>query len=49
MRKNIVSTPVELLGSNKVIPAGSIAIYNTTEIRLNPELYPEPTKYKPER
>ncbi|KAI7975243.1 hypothetical protein EIK77_003345 [Talaromyces pinophilus] len=49
MRKNIGSTPVELPGSNEVIPAGSFAIYNTTEIHLNPELYPEPTKYKPER
>nr|A0A4P8DJC8.1 RecName: Full=Cytochrome P450 monooxygenase dmxR5; AltName: Full=Dimeric xanthone biosynthesis cluster protein R5 [Cryptosporiopsis sp. 8999]QCL09096.1 DmxR5 [Cryptosporiopsis sp. 8999] len=43
MRRNISSR------TDEFIPAGSFAIYNTTETHFSEELYPDPHTFKPER
>ncbi|KAI2794170.1 hypothetical protein POX_a00760 [Penicillium oxalicum] len=49
IRLNMASHAVPIPGTNEVVPAGSFAAYNTTEVHFNPELYPDPYKYDPNR
>lgn len=49
IRLNMASQSVAIPGTDEVIPAGTFAAYNTTEVHFNPELYPDPYKYDPDR
>ncbi|RAL16210.1 cytochrome P450, partial [Aspergillus homomorphus CBS 101889] len=49
IRLNMAPHAVPIPGSNEVIPANTFAAYNTTEVHFNPELYPDPYKYDPDR
>jgi Cytochrome P450 len=48
-RRNIGEDPIPIPGSNEVIPPMTFAIYNTTETHFSDKLYPDPTKFDPER
>ncbi|KAG6022115.1 hypothetical protein E4U19_005259 [Claviceps sp. Clav32 group G5] len=48
-RLNVSSRAIPLPGTGQVIPAGSFAAYNTNDVHLNEELYPDPLRFHPER
>lgn len=48
-RRNIDKDPTPIPGSNEVIPPMTFAIYHTTETHFSDKLYPDPTKFDPER
>ncbi|KAE8385292.1 cytochrome P450 [Aspergillus alliaceus] len=48
-RQNIGSTPIPIPGTNEVIPPGSFASYNTTDVHYDEDLYPNPFKFDPDR
>ncbi|THC99374.1 hypothetical protein EYZ11_001186 [Aspergillus tanneri] len=49
IRLNMAPHSVPIPDTDEVIPAGTFAAYNTTEVHFNPELYPDPYKYDPDR
>lgn len=49
MRKNIGSEPIVVPETGEVIPVGSFASYNTTELHFSEELYPKPMTFDPSR
>lgn len=49
VRLNMGLDAIPIPGSDEVIPPGSFASYNTTEVHYNEELYPNPTVFDPER
>jgi sterol 14-demethylase len=48
-RMNTSTDPILIPGSDEVIPGNTFVVYNTTQCNFNPELYPNPTKFDPER
>lgn len=48
-RLNTSSDPIPIPGSNEVIPGNTFVIYNSSEVNFSEELYPNPTKFDPER
>jgi cytochrome P450 len=48
-RLNTSTDPILIPGSDEVIPGNTFVIYNTTQCNFNEELYPNPTKFDPER
>lgn len=48
-RFNDTPNAIPIPGTDEVIPPGSYACYNTFDCHYNPELYPNPKKYDPER
>jgi len=46
---NDTPNPIPIPGTDEVIPPGSFACYNTTDVHYNEELYPNPMKWDPER
>jgi len=48
-RFNTSTDPILIPGSDEVIPGNTFVVYNTTQCNFNPELYPNPTKFDPER
>jgi cytochrome P450 len=48
-RLNVGSNPIPIPGTGEVIPAGSFASYNITDVHYNEELYPNPTMFDPDR
>ena len=48
-RRNIGNDPIPIPGSNEVIPPMTFVVYNTTETHFCDKLYPDPTKFDPER
>ncbi|OJJ96979.1 hypothetical protein ASPACDRAFT_33648 [Aspergillus aculeatus ATCC 16872] len=49
IRLNMAPHAVPIPGTDEVVPAGTFASYNSTEVHFNPELYPDPYRYDPER
>ncbi|KKA17947.1 Uncharacterized protein T310_8106 [Rasamsonia emersonii CBS 393.64] len=49
IRLNTAPDPIPIPGTDEVIPAGSFASYNTTDVHFNEELYPNPARYDPNR
>ena len=48
-RFNTSPDPIPIPGSDEVIPGNTFVVYNSTEVNFNEELYPNPTKFDPER
>ncbi|KAE9364966.1 cytochrome P450 [Stipitochalara longipes BDJ] len=48
-RLNLSPNSIPIPGTDEVIPANSFASYNTTDVHYNPELYPNPTMFDPDR
>ncbi|KAK3629225.1 hypothetical protein LTR56_005101 [Elasticomyces elasticus] len=48
-RLNVSKEAIPIPGSNEVIPAGSYAVYNSTELNFDPNMFPEPHKFDPLR
>ena len=48
-RRNTGKAPIPIPGTDEVIPSMTFAIYNTTETHFSDALYPDPTKFDPER
>jgi cytochrome P450 len=48
-RLNTSPNPIPIPGSDEVIPGNTFVIYNSTEVNFSEELYPNPTKFDPER
>ncbi|CZT15472.1 uncharacterized protein RCC_01329 [Ramularia collo-cygni] len=48
-RLNISGKAIPIPDSNEVIPPGAFAIWNSTELNFNEELFPTPHKFDPER
>jgi sterol 14-demethylase len=48
-RLNTSPDPIPIPGSDEVIPGNTFVIYNSTEVNFSEELYPNPTKFDPER
>lgn len=48
-RQNISNSPIDIPGTNQVIPPGSFVTLNTNEVSFNPDLYKDPEKFDPER
>ncbi|KAK3680325.1 hypothetical protein LTR37_021337 [Vermiconidia calcicola] len=48
-RRNTGKAPITISGTDEVIPSMTFAIYNTTETHFSDTLYPDPTKFDPER
>ncbi|RAH41256.1 cytochrome P450 [Aspergillus brunneoviolaceus CBS 621.78] len=49
IRLNMAPHAVPIPGTAEVVPAGTFAAYNSTEVHFNPDLYPDPYRYDPER
>jgi sterol 14-demethylase len=49
MRLNKSSEPIPIPGSDEVVPPNTFVLYNSTEVNFSEELYPNPTKFDPER
>jgi len=48
-RLNTSPNAIPIPGSNEVIPGNTFVIYNSTEVNFSEKLYPNPTKFDPER
>lgn len=48
-RFNDTPNDIPIAESNEVIPPGSFAVYNTIDVHYNEKLYPDPTRWDPER
>jgi cytochrome P450 len=48
LRRNISGRDIPL-GDDEVIPPGAFVCYHVGDIHLNPEIYPDPTKWDPSR
>ena len=48
-RRNVSGKPIPIPGTDEVIPDGTFAIYNTTEVHFDDRFYPDPTKFDPTR
>lgn len=48
-RLNTSTDPILIPGTDEVIPGNTFVIYNTTQCNFNEDLYPNPTKFDPER
>jgi len=48
-RLNVSDKPIPIPGSNEVIPAGAYGMYNSTEVNFDPNLFPDPHTFHPER
>jgi cytochrome P450 len=48
-RLNTSPNPIPIPGSDEVVPGNTFVIYNSTEVNFSEELYPNPTKFDPER
>ncbi|KAL2195267.1 putative cytochrome P450 oxidoreductase [Corynascus similis CBS 632.67] len=48
-RLNTSSEPIPIPGSDEVVPGNTFVIYNSSEVNFSEELYPNPTKFDPER
>ena len=49
LRLNVASEPLPIPRTSEVIPPGAFVAYHTADVHYNEELYPNPTKYDPER
>jgi sterol 14-demethylase len=49
IRLNTSPNPIQIPGTDEVIPAGSFVAYNTSDAHFNEDIYADPTKYDPER
>lgn len=48
-RKNISRYPITIAGTDDVIPPGVYSAYHSTDVHYNEKLYPDPTRWDPER
>ncbi|KAK3681352.1 putative cytochrome P450 oxidoreductase [Podospora appendiculata] len=48
-RLNLSANSIPIPGSDEVVPGNTFVIYNSTEVNFSEELYPNPTKFDPER
>ncbi|OCT49994.1 putative Cytochrome P450 oxidoreductase [Cladophialophora carrionii] len=48
-RLNTSSKPIPIPDTDEVVPAKTFVIYNSTEVNFSEKLYPNPTKFDPER
>lgn len=48
-RLNVGKEAIPIPGSNEVIPPNTYAVWNSTELNFNPELFPNPHKFDPMR
>jgi cytochrome P450 len=48
-RLNTSSKPIPIPNTDEVIPPKTFVIYNSTEVQYDENLYPQPTKFDPER
>lgn len=48
-RKNTGSEPIRIQGTDEEIPPGAFAVYLLDDVHMNPEIYPNPTKWDPGR
>lgn len=48
-RKNITRRPINISGTDEVIPPGSYSAYHSSDVHYNEKLYPDPMRWDPER
>lgn len=49
IRLNTSPNPIPIPGTDEVVPGNTFVSYNSTEVHFSEELYPNPTKFDPER